>query len=125
MRPPWRADADADADGGTLWLEAIGHRTVSLLLESISQIRSLSAIGSKQLAADVTYIDNILSGGLGLPQDDRLVQLARLLTASAEELPALLASGEVTSVLSATLRRLRATNGGGGPAADAGGDQGA
>ena len=50
------------------WLLAVAHTTTSKLEEAISGIGSLSPAGSKQLAADVGYLSNILSAGLGLPQ---------------------------------------------------------
>ena len=80
-----------DDDGLHAWLAALGNRTVELLLQSVVRIPALSILGAKQLAADASYVNNILSGGLGLPHDARLVELVALLTASKADLPSAVA----------------------------------
>ena len=81
------------ANDALAWLGAIGHRTVDLLLAAVGRIAALSALGAKQLAADAAYVDNILQS-LSV-QEPRLAELGRLLTASAEELPAAVAAATV------------------------------
>ena len=44
--------------------------------------------GGRQLAADVTYLRNLLAEGLGLDPDERLGELADLLTTPVGELSA-------------------------------------
>ena len=76
----------AAADGVHAWLSALGHRTAELLLRAVRRISALSMLGARQLSADTAYVNNILSAGLGLPQDARLSELAELLTMSAAQL---------------------------------------
>ena len=81
-----------DEEGLHTWLAALGHRVVELLLQSVALIPTLSILGAKQLAADASYVDNILSGGLGLPHDARLVELVDLLTTAKADLSAAVAA---------------------------------
>lgn len=62
-----------------LWMEAIAQRTILLLLEAVATIPALSPLGAKQLAADVSYLSNIFSVGLSLPQHGALAELENLL----------------------------------------------
>ena len=71
----------AASDGVHAWLAALGHLTVELLLQAVLRVGTLSTMGARQLAADASYVNNILSGGLGLPHDERITELAALLTA--------------------------------------------
>lgn len=50
-----------------------------MILDAVSMITSLSAFGAKQLAADVSYLNNILTAGLGLPHSKLLNDLHQLL----------------------------------------------
>ena len=83
-----------ELDGASEWLEAVGAHTVSLLLEAVRDLEQLSLLGAKQLAADVQYVDNILSAGLGLPADPRLTELVTVLTADVAALPELVTSSK-------------------------------
>ena len=61
------------------WLQALSHATVDDYLSHIALIPRLGPLGAKQLAADSSYLSNIISAGLGLPLDCRLAALERLL----------------------------------------------
>jgi hypothetical protein len=77
--------AEADASECTFgWLEGIATRLVTALLAEASLISSLSAAGQAQLAADVGYVKMVLSSGLGLDAEPRLVELEAALAADAD-----------------------------------------
>ena len=92
LRPTTPPGAPAPAAGAAEeaaigWLHAVAHATVGALLEAVAGLAAFSPLGAKQLAADVAYLANILSGGLGLPHIDELAQLEALLTCAPAELP--------------------------------------
>lgn len=103
------AAAAATADGVHAWLSALGGRTVELLLRAVMKITSLSTLGARQLSADTAYVNNILSAGLGLRQDERLSELAELLTATGTQLTAARASESEPRALPASLVHAIAT----------------
>ncbi|KAL1500394.1 hypothetical protein AB1Y20_013051 [Prymnesium parvum] len=84
------AEGADEADGATEWLLAIGEATACLLLRQVERIGTLTPLGARQLAADASYLSNILSAGLGLPPSAPLAELEALLTAPPSELAAVL-----------------------------------
>ena len=70
-----------DNDGGCGWLAAVAASCVRLLLAEVSKLAAFSPLGSKQMAADVSYLSNVLSAGLSLAPDSRLAELEAVLLA--------------------------------------------
>lgn len=61
--PPAVEESNVDSDTAMEWLLSIGHGTVCLLVDEIVKISRLTPLGARQLAADVSYLSNILSAG--------------------------------------------------------------
>ena len=80
------SSSPAAEEGAIGWLHAVAHVTVSRLFDAVGKIAAFSPLGAKQLAADVSYLSNILSGGLGLPPLAPLAQLELLLTCPPAEI---------------------------------------
>jgi len=68
-----------------LWLECVGRGIVVSYAEAVANIRQLSSSGCKQLLVDVEYLCTVIDD-MGLPVDDSIKALTRLLKMSPEEL---------------------------------------
>jgi len=62
------------------WISAVGRGTVSLYIQKILEIQSLSDLGTKQLVTDIGYLINVLSV-LGVAIDPNLEIVLKYLTA--------------------------------------------
>ena len=97
-----------EEEGAMAWLQAVAHATAGALLEAVASIPAFSPLGAQQLAADVGYLANILSGGLGLRPLPQLAQLETLLACAPSELPAnVRASTALPSALAAAVASKR------------------
>jgi len=73
--------AAAAADAVFEWLQVIVDRTIFAMLAESGKIRTLSAAGAHQLGADAGYLKMVVSSGLGLEPDPRLLALEAALGA--------------------------------------------
>ena len=106
--PEHQLEHQLEEEGAMAWLHAVAHATAGALLEAVASIPAFSPLGAQQLAADVGYLANILSGGLGLRPLPQLAQLETLLACAPSELPAKVhASTALPSALAAAIASKR------------------
>ena len=89
------------------------HRPLLADIQRILELKELSAAGAKQLATDISYLCNFLTG-LSIPHDPALVRLLELLPLSPAECVSLVASRAVLTLAqvegSAALHRRQAAD---------------
>jgi hypothetical protein len=101
-------DADEGARWARAWLGAVARQLMQLYVRKVLEIRALSQYGRAQLAADVSYLSNVVDA-LGIEADEQIRFVHRFCTTPPSEFARLVA--ETTQpALASVAKRLAAVS---------------